>query len=497
MTDHSTVDDGGDQDDHHVDHGNRPDDAQSETPTPSTGESSGVSRRGALAALGSVGLLGIVSSQPASAAVLSGVGNRAPDATQVVAGGKDNEATGPFAAVLGGLNNRASARLATVGGGGGGGSSELPASVGGGTRPNGNRALDNFTTVAGGRLNQAGSPSGDPTSASFATVSGGQANTAYHSATVSGGRNNLARGEKSTVGGGYENKARGRYSTVGGGGVNIANDFTATVGGGFQNEANASGATVGGGDSNRASDHNATIAGGQSNEASDGNATVGGGYYNKASGGAATVPGGGDNTASGDYSFAAGHEARAEHDGSVVFGDATFTDVSSEGANEFRSQMPMFAPGFNVTSARAKKQSFGPVSPESVLETVTDLEVSTWEYTDTDSGRHMGPMAGAFSEAFGLGDNDETISSIDADGVAFAAIQGLAHRLERKRDEISDLEAQHERKAERIDDLEAETAAVRRANERKDDRIEDLEARLAALEEAVDAPPTDRLTKDD
>ena len=179
------------------------------------------------------------------------------------------------------------------------------------------------------------------------------------------------------------------------------------------------------------------------------------------------VPGGEDNTARGAYSFAAGREARAEHDGSVVdgsvvFGDATETEISSEGANEFRSQMPMFAPGFNATSARTKKRAFGSVSPESVLETVTDLEVSTWEYTDTDSGRHMGPMAGEFREAFGLGDDNGTISSIDADGVAFAAIQGLANQLERKTE-----------------------------------RIEDLEARLAALEEAVDAPPTDHLTEDD
>lgn len=33
MTDHSTADDDGDQDDHHADHGDRPDDAQSLPPT--------------------------------------------------------------------------------------------------------------------------------------------------------------------------------------------------------------------------------------------------------------------------------------------------------------------------------------------------------------------------------------------------------------------------------------------------------------------------------
>ena len=42
----------------------------------------------------------------------------------------------------------------------------------------------------------------------------------------------------------------------------------------------------------------------------------------------------------------------------------------------------------------------------------------------------MGPMAQDFHRAFGLGDRDTEIVTIDADGVALAAIQGLNAKVE-------------------------------------------------------------------
>jgi FtsZ-binding cell division protein ZapB len=112
------------------------------------------------------------------------------------------------------------------------------------------------------------------------------------------------------------------------------------------------------------------------------------------------------------------------------------------------------------------------VDPDDVLDSFADPEVSTWEFTDTDDGRHIGPMAGEFHDAFGLGDDDETIASVDADGVALAAIQGLTERVQQKDDRIDE-------QAEQIDDLEAE-------NERLRERQEALEERLAALEASLD-----------
>jgi hypothetical protein len=45
----------------------------------------------------------------------------------------------------------------------------------------------------------------------------------------------------------------------------------------------------------------------------------------------------------------------------------------------------------------------------------------------------MGPTAQDFRRAFGLGEDGRHISAVDADGVAFSAIQGL-HRLSRAQD---------------------------------------------------------------
>jgi hypothetical protein len=68
-------------------------------------------------------------------------------------------------------------------------------------------------------------------------------------------------------------------------------------------------------------------------------------------------------------------------------------------------------------------------------------------------------MAQDFYAAFGLGTDDRHISSVDADGVAFAAIQGLHHRIEAEDRRIGALESDN---AEIKRRLAALTAAVER-----------------------------------
>ncbi len=195
------------------------------------------------------------------------------------------------------------------------------------------------------------------------------------------------------------------------------------------------------------------------------NATVSGGAENSAAGERATVAGGYQNVSSGRGSFAVGHRAHAVHDGAIVFGDATSSDMFSAGSNEVRSQMPIYAPSFNTTSASAAKTAVEPVSPESVLEKVTQLPISTWEFTEGESGRHLGPMAEEFSEQFGLGTSAESIASVDADGVALAAIQALASALSASEDEIAELKS-------RIADLES-TVSASEETTRSEREIED------------------------
>jgi hypothetical protein len=60
------------------------------------------------------------------------------------------------------------------------------------------------------------------------------------------------------------------------------------------------------------------------------------------------------------------------------------------------------------------------------LASLAEIPIATWNYkAQDDSIRHMGPAAQDFSAAFGLGESDTGISTVDADGVALAAIQGL------------------------------------------------------------------------
>jgi hypothetical protein len=307
----------------------------------------------------------------------------------------------------------------------------------------------------------------------------------------------------STIGGGgsdsgYHHSITRGFATISGGLNNTAGGTYATVGGGTSNNADGYGGTVGGGGDNTASGTwQPTVSGGRNNTASNEYATVGGGESNTASGKHATVPGGRNNEASGTNSVAAGRKANAAHDGAIVLGDSSSTAISSSGPDEVRSQMPIYAPSHNSTSARSQKTAIESVNSQAVLAGVRSLEVSTWEFTHTDDGRHLGPMAGAFHETFGLGD-EETIASVDADGIALAAIQGIAQQLDDARQElatneerIATLEAAAERKDDRIDELEADNDQLRERNDELESRLEAVEDHLNLDDERGQPTPAD------
>jgi hypothetical protein len=129
----------------------------------------------------------------------------------------------------------------------------------------------------------------------------------------------------------------GNFGFVGGGYANTTGE-EAVVGGGGDNSASGTDAVVGGGAGNNAYATAATVAGGVQNQAGSDWASVGGGTNNVASGRGATVPGGNGNEAAGVNSFAAGTFASAIHDGAFVWGDATYTPVTSTAANQFLVQ---------------------------------------------------------------------------------------------------------------------------------------------------------------
>jgi len=58
-----------------------------------------------------------------------------------------------------------------------------------------------------------------------------------------------------------------------------------------------------------------------------------------------------------------------------------------------------------------------------------------------------------FKAAFGAGENDTTITTIDADGVALAAIQGLNQKLEERLKEKDTRIAELEKRLEKLERL--------------------------------------------
>ncbi len=415
--------------------------------------------------------------------------NTVTDDYGTVGGGVDNQAgdhagtTGDsvYATVSGGYSNDAMGRGSTVAGGDNNTASGHYATVGGGAS---NVASDFYATVSGGASNKA--------SAEGTTVGGGTGNTVDDDyATVAGGSGNTADGVRATVGGGGWNRVDADYGTVSGGGpsnlpqlssLNHVTDEYGTIGGGGSNQA-------GNNDGDRTDAAFATVSGGAGNEASGAYAAVGGGSLNEATGRNATTPGGFWNLASGNYSLAAGSRAVAVHSGTFVWADTRPWPLASSALNEFSARatggvrfisginaatgaptaevrLASGAGGWSSVSDRALKDNLAPTDGKRVLEQLMSVPISTWNYIAQDASiRHMGPMAQDFYAAFGLGEDNKHISTVDADGVALAAIQGLHEVVEKREDRISTLEKQNAKLETRLAVLEALVETL--ARERK------------------------------
>ncbi len=86
---------------------------------------------------------------------------------------------------------------------------------------------------------------------------------------------------------------------------------------------------------------------------------------------------------------------------------------------------------WNNASSRAFKQAFSAVDTRALLDRVLALPLGRWQYLNAAAeGWHLGPTAEDFFDAFGLGASAQHITTVDASGVALAAVQGLAARIE-------------------------------------------------------------------
>jgi hypothetical protein len=211
---------------------------------------------------------------------------------------------------------------------------------GGGSIGRSNFVSGNYGTIAGGFDNRVltlgGAVAGgtdNATTGDYGAVGGGAGNTAAERAVVAGGQQNAAIGLRSAIGGGYLNRASGQESVVAGGLSNNAVGLRAFIGGGNTNIASGSRSTIGGGDANIASGSFSTIGGGAANTNTGTAASVAGGQNNAATSLGAAVPGGAGNVAAGQYSFAAGRNARALHDGAFVWADNSSAAAFSSTSN--------------------------------------------------------------------------------------------------------------------------------------------------------------------
>lgn len=401
------------------------------------------------------------------------------------AAANQNQATGIFATVAGGLRNIAADDGSTVSGGLENSALGEHNAIGGGI---GNTTSGINTVVSGGASNVANE--------SYAAVGGGTENTASNFAsTVAGGQRNIASGSHSAVSGGDGNCAGASLSWAGG--------YRAKVRPGINPGGTGSCSTLtypgGTGDSGTFIWADSQVADFLSSGPNQFLVRADGGVGINGTPAAAglemnifgTTPfdgfvelslipkpslngntgervefgvgkgGAGSNDADlrivhrNDSGGASGYfeHVNIDGDGSVI--------VRSNPANPAQGvQLAIGAGGWSTLSDRNLKTDIRSILPLDVLERLVAMPIQQWRYIGQPGEvQHIGPMAQDFAAAFGVGENDTTISTVDADGVALAAIQGLNQKLEtelaQSRAENAGLQAQLQQLAARLAALEA------------------------------------------
>src|SRR6185436_12369283 len=242
------------------------------------------------------------------------------------------------------------------------------------------------------------------------SLTGADVSTSGGNVTFGGGATVTA--QKAVLG--NQSNGSGQYAAVLGGLGNSATGLRSAVGGGFSNSSTGIDSTVSGGGHNHATNRWSTVAGGRYNVASGMYAAVSGGESNTATAFKATVPGGYRNSAAGNYSFAAGRRAKANHNGSFVWGDSANVDKPSAAVDEFdvyaEGGARIFAVGQATPSLvvdAAGKVGIGTATPGFALE-VNGLahrvdDASTWTVTsDARLKKNVRDIAGALGTLLSL-----------------------------------------------------------------------------------------------
>jgi hypothetical protein len=116
---------------------------------------------------------------------------------------------------------------------------------------------------------------------------------------------------------------------------------------------------------------------------------------------------------------------------------------------------------FGGLSDRNAKERFEPVDGKEMLEKVTSLPITRWSYKTDPASRHLGPMAQDFYAAFGVGTDEKHIATVDEEGVALAAIQGLARKVESENAALRAENAELKQRLQRLEQLMVVVPEVR------------------------------------
>jgi hypothetical protein len=434
------------------------------------------------------------------ATVSGGFQNTNSGTAATVSGGFINASSGNYATVGGGGSNQSAGAYSTVAGGAQNTGSGLNATVGGGLF---NSATNAHATVPGGASNLAGGQFSfavgyNNTAAGYASsVGGGQGNRATGTGSVVGGGGidgpntyaNVASGNASVVAGGILNTAAGLESTVSGGVNNFSGGDFAMIPGGEFNTAGGHHSFAAG--QRARANHGGTFVWADATN-TEFPSTGSNQFLIRASGGVGI---GTPNPSAKLHLYSTDNPTafRIQSTGTPGFGRVEFVSNPQGDASEWRpgyiqstdnggftgglafnvngtgaaskfgnvevmrivngrvgigTNNPQSAlhvlgevraTSFNPPSDRNLKENFTPVSPREVLGKVALMPISRWNFKGDAATPHVGPMAQDFHAAFGLGTDNKHIATVDADGVALAAIQGLNQKVEEKDAEIQEL----------------------------------------------------------
>ena len=434
--------------------------------------------------------------------VIAGGGNGAANKIEnadnaVIGGGKNNVVSAADSVIGGGAHNRASGLVSVVGGG------------------DTNTAIGSYSTVAGGSKNTAGGP--------WAIVPGGENNTAAGWHSFAAGRRAKAANDSAFV---WADSQDADFTST------AANQFLIRAAGnvGINKNNPATALDVAG--TVTATSYNGSGAGLAGVAKLGANAFTG----NQTVSGTVTatnfVGGGVDLTGVAKLStntFTGTQRVRdsvfVDFDGtnsgalfgqpSLIFGPGNsgegIASKRTSGGNQYgldfytnyTSRMSIAGSGnvtmtgtcsalaFIPTSDRNAKENFTPVDPREVLDKVAALPLTRWNFkNDAATAPHLGPMAQDFHAAFGLGTDDRHIATVDADGVALAAIQGLNQKLEDVNQKLEEKgRAARAEKDRQIAALHGENASLKTENDALKERLARLEKAVATLAAARETTP--------